>query len=175
VSERYVPEQAAVDWARAAVERTLARMEAHHAWLRANEAPQVAEGFRRSFWWLRRELIGGQGCVIAAFDQRRPEVEKAMEHGRPWVDRTMHDRAGGPPLAPPVRAARSAPLATSPGAERASTSGGGGRPAGGAATPPGQRDWPPPPELRHCPNCNQALSPHGCSACNWPDPWEDQG
>jgi hypothetical protein len=122
VSERYVPDQAAVDWARAAVERVLARMEEHHAWQEANRPLAQAQGYQMAMRWLRRELIGGQGCVIAAFDQRRPEVEKAMEHGRPWVDRTMHDRADGPPLAPPVRAPASA--ATSPAAEAGSTSGG---------------------------------------------------
>jgi hypothetical protein len=74
----YVPDQAAVDWARECVEHTLADMESHYRWLLANRSAAEADGYRKAFWWLRRELIGGQGCVIAAFDQRRPAIERLI-------------------------------------------------------------------------------------------------
>jgi hypothetical protein len=85
-----------------------------------------------------------------------------------------HDRAAGSHDAPPARAA-TPPAPTSPGAGGVASTSPGGAAELGPAVPPGNPDWPPPPELRFCPNCNQALGPHGCSACNWPDPWEDQG
>jgi len=73
----YVPDQAAVDWARGTIEWLVARMEDHHRWLKANR-PSEAEGYRKAISWIRRELVGGHGCVIAAFDARRPEIERLV-------------------------------------------------------------------------------------------------
>jgi hypothetical protein len=81
VTERYVPDQAAVDWARAAVEHTLARMEQHHRWMVDHRPPAEATGYLKAIRWARRSLVGGQGCVIAAFDQRVPEIARLFAEG----------------------------------------------------------------------------------------------
>jgi hypothetical protein len=73
----YVPDQAAVNWARATTEWLLTRMEDHHRWLEVNR-PAEAEGYRKAMSWVRRELVGGKGCVVAAFDSRRPEIERLL-------------------------------------------------------------------------------------------------
>lgn len=79
----YEPDQAAVEWAAHALERQLARLEsvAAHAEQKLHE-PERATGLRQAARILRQGLIGGEGCVITAFDARRPKIMQAL--GEEW-------------------------------------------------------------------------------------------
>jgi len=60
-------DQEAVDWARAAVQREIDQL---RQWQEQDSAD--ADQWRKFANLLEMKFIGGEGCVIAAFDERRP-------------------------------------------------------------------------------------------------------
>lgn len=77
MADTYVPDQAAVDWARAHVERTIAK---YKGW--EQKALQEGNADRARRWRvvanvLQMELIGS-GCVIGPFNEKRVEYNRIL-------------------------------------------------------------------------------------------------
>ena len=68
--------------ARAAIERCAQRIEKQAKYSEEKCDPREARGLRLAANLLRRDLIGGQGCVIAAFDERLPALVALREDCR---------------------------------------------------------------------------------------------
>lgn len=62
----------ALAWARAKVERVRDKCRRFEADARNQGRTESATQWRRFAKFLEMEFIGGKGCVIAAFDERRP-------------------------------------------------------------------------------------------------------
>ena len=65
----------ALAWARARVEREIARMQDFQRQAKAKGRDPLP--WLRHKNLLHRAFIGGSGCVIAAFDERRPAIRAA--------------------------------------------------------------------------------------------------
>ena len=87
----------ALAWARQKVERVIDRYhrlseQAQTGAERARTVEDVitemalAEKWRIRANLLRRDLIGGQGCVIAAFDERRPNIARVIPESDGYSD-----------------------------------------------------------------------------------------
>lgn len=74
---RYDADPDAVAWARGHVQREIDRAERFQATSQATSQGD-AEFWRKYAWLLRHTFIGGEGCVIAAFDWRRPTFALAL-------------------------------------------------------------------------------------------------
>lgn len=72
--DRYDLDPAAAAWARGRVEQVIERIEQQAAWLDERGRSDEATGMRKSLWLIRRNLIGGEGCVVAAFDHRLADI-----------------------------------------------------------------------------------------------------
>lgn len=72
----YDKDPEAVAWAAAKVARSADKAERF-----SREAASVEQRtqWRKIAWFMRRELIGGTGCVIAGFDARLPEMRKLLD------------------------------------------------------------------------------------------------
>lgn len=75
---RFDLDQDAIDWARGHVERVRDKWRAWEYEARDKGDGELMLRCRRIANVLDMELIGGKGCVITAFDQRRPEMLRAM-------------------------------------------------------------------------------------------------
>ena len=72
---KYDDDPEALAWARAKVEREIARMQDFQR--QAKERGSDPLSWLRHENLLHRTFIGGSGCVIAAFDERRPAIREA--------------------------------------------------------------------------------------------------
>lgn len=80
---RFDADPEAIAWARAKIEHAIDRAEELEKHNRGTGSPEWAERWRITAKFMRMKLLGGQGCVIAAFDDRLPE----------WVARLGESRA----------------------------------------------------------------------------------
>lgn len=62
----------ALAWARAKAEKIRDKCRAFEAEAQAQDRTEPAAMWRRFAWFLETQFIGGKGCVVAAFDERRP-------------------------------------------------------------------------------------------------------
>ena len=68
----------ALEWARGHVQALVDKM--HRLQQAAERAtPPPRRQWRKIADILQRELIGGEGCVITAFDWRKPDIVKALD------------------------------------------------------------------------------------------------
>lgn len=79
---RYDQDPEAIAWARQYVEGALERLAKAQQYHRENGNDGKADGIKYAEWDMRRHLLGGQGCVVAAFDTRRPEMEALFARGQ---------------------------------------------------------------------------------------------
>ena len=73
---RFDDDPEALAWARAKVERVIDQMADFERQAR-ERAGSDPEQWRRFRYLLTSRFIGGEGCVIAAFDERRPVIRAA--------------------------------------------------------------------------------------------------
>lgn len=74
---RFDSDPAALAWARRKVQRDIDRCTRWHA-ESIDRGLDSAETWRRLANHMRRTFIGGEGCVIAAFDERLPQVREQL-------------------------------------------------------------------------------------------------
>lgn len=98
---RFDRDPEALAWARAKVQAEIDRCKQFHASATASDKPEQAETWRRLANRMRRQFIGGEGCTIAAFDERRPEWHRAVDNALPSAtDRAVrrdHSLCGAAP------------------------------------------------------------------------------
>lgn len=89
----------AIAWAREKIRRVIERADQFERHANDSGSLQVGARWRTAAGFMRRTLLGGQGCVIAAFDNRLPEWVRAVGGAAP-VDRisvaiaTLHGLIG---------------------------------------------------------------------------------
>lgn len=87
--DKYDRDPEALTWARAKVQAGIDRAEKFVEQATAADKPEAAQKWRYIANLLRNSFIGGEGCVIARFDERLPELRKALDNARPALtDRT---------------------------------------------------------------------------------------
>ncbi len=64
----------ALAWAREHVERVAAKYRGFEATARSEGRMEMASQWRKFANLLQMELVGGKGCVITPFDERRPQI-----------------------------------------------------------------------------------------------------
>jgi hypothetical protein len=80
---KYDADPEALAWARGRVEAFIERLERFKAQAEGRGDEELAKRWRMTAWLVEREFIGGEGCVIAAFDERRPKLVADLEkHGQ---------------------------------------------------------------------------------------------
>lgn len=80
---RFDRDPAALAWARAKVQREVDKLSGWQTIDAAGGEPERSEQWRRHVNHLKRTFIGGDGCVIAAFDERLPQVRAEMDRLAP--------------------------------------------------------------------------------------------
>lgn len=78
---RFDTDPDAIAWARRKILRAVERAEGfekHNTEAGSADADWAAR-WRVTAQFMRRTLLGGRGCVIAAFDERLPEITKRLE------------------------------------------------------------------------------------------------
>lgn len=101
MTNRYDADSEALAWARAKVQAEIDRARGFAEAARAAHDPEHADLWQRIANRMQRTLIGGEGCVIAAFDERLPDLAKAIDGALPApVDRAVrrdHSLCGSEP------------------------------------------------------------------------------
>lgn len=77
---RFDTDPAALAWARGKVEQLA---EKYAGFEQASSTQPAADKWRAVVYILRRDLIGGEGCTIAAFDRRMPTIAAALARSEP--------------------------------------------------------------------------------------------
>jgi hypothetical protein len=82
VRSRYDSDPEALAWAREKIQR---RIEHYRKFERqaAERGTSDPDSWRRIAWAMERDFIGGEGCVIAAFDERLPDLVKLLDESQP--------------------------------------------------------------------------------------------
>lgn len=76
---RFDTDPDAIAWARGKIQQCVERAEQFQKHNTDTGSPEWAERWRITAAYMRRTLLGGRGCVIAAFDERLPEWVKRLE------------------------------------------------------------------------------------------------
>lgn len=76
---RFDSDPDAIAWARAKIQQTVERAELFEKHATERGQADMAARWRLAAQVMRRDLLGGRGCVIAAFDERLPEWVKRLE------------------------------------------------------------------------------------------------
>ena len=80
----------AITWARAKIQAEIDRCRQFADQANAAHDTEQHEMWRRLANRMQRVFLGGQDCVIAAFDERLPELARAVDHSiPPAVDRAV--------------------------------------------------------------------------------------
>ena len=86
----YDRDPAALAWARTKIQHDIDRLTRYHTSAKAAGADEQAETWRRMANRLRRTFIGDSGCVIGAFDERLPDLRRAVDNALPApIDRAI--------------------------------------------------------------------------------------
>lgn len=102
---KYDSDPEALAWARARVQHTIDKMRRFERQAR-EQGTTDPEQWRKFGNMLEREFIGGQGCVIASFDERTPHFVKALAASGPPAS----DASSVPPADPPTATTDHFPL-----------------------------------------------------------------
>jgi len=78
---RFDSDPDAIAWARLKLERYVERAEAFEKHARDSGNATWAGHWRITATYMRRTLLGGKGCVIAAFDERLPDWVAKLAKG----------------------------------------------------------------------------------------------
>lgn len=81
---RFDTDPDALAWAREKIQAKIDRAAGFEQHCRDTEAPDCEVRWRTVRQFMTQTLIGGRGCVIAAFDERLPEMVRATDGGGPW-------------------------------------------------------------------------------------------
>jgi len=76
---RFDSDPDALAWARAYVQRRIIQFRQFEAKARDRGDEEMASRWRRHANLLQMDFIGGTGCVIAAFDERKPSLPSPGE------------------------------------------------------------------------------------------------
>ncbi|WP_328313125.1 hypothetical protein OG432_24600 [Streptomyces sp. NBC_00442] len=80
----------ALAWAREKIQHDIDRLSRFHREATAAGKPEQGEMWRRMANHMKRTFIGGEGCTIAYFDERRPAMARAVDHAiPPGIDRAI--------------------------------------------------------------------------------------
>lgn len=79
---RFDTDPDAIAWARAKIQHAVERAEQFQKHNTDTGSPEWAERWRITAAYMRRTLLGGRGCVIAAFDERLPEWVKRLDKSK---------------------------------------------------------------------------------------------
>lgn len=79
VDKRYDRDPGAVAWARAKVQQEVDKLRDWQAKDAAAGEKERSDRWRRHVNHLKRTFIGGDGCVIAAFDERLPKLREQLD------------------------------------------------------------------------------------------------
>ncbi len=74
----------ALEWARRKIQAKIDRAAGFEQHCRDTGAREAEVRWRTVRQFMSQTLIGGRGCVIAAFDERLPEMTRAMDGEVPW-------------------------------------------------------------------------------------------
>lgn len=77
---RFDTDPDAIAWARGKIQQYVERAEAFQKHAREAHNLEMAAHWRITATFMRRELLGGRGCVIAAFDERLPDMVKRLDN-----------------------------------------------------------------------------------------------
>lgn len=75
-ASRFDTDPEAIAWAREKIQRAVQQAEQFEKHNRETGSPEWAERWRITAQFMQRKLLGGKGCVIAAFDERLPEITR---------------------------------------------------------------------------------------------------
>ena len=78
----------ALAWARASIQHHIDKLARWEEQAAEQGKTEQAEHWRRVRTYLQRSFIGGQGCVIAAFDERLPAHRELLDRAVP-----LHEEA----------------------------------------------------------------------------------
>lgn len=84
-SARFEADPEALAWARGYVERLVTKYRGFEATARSEGRTEMASQWRKFANLLRMELIGGEGCVITPFDERRPQFAALLNEEDGYV------------------------------------------------------------------------------------------
>lgn len=76
---RFDSDPDAIAWARGKIQQYVERAELFEKHAREAHNLEMAAHWRITAAYMRRTLLGGRGCVIAAFDERLPEWVERLE------------------------------------------------------------------------------------------------
>lgn len=79
MSTKYDRDPEALAWARGHVERVIEKYRRFESEARDRGDAERASQWRKFANLLQMELVGGQGCVITAFDERLPSLPEQDE------------------------------------------------------------------------------------------------
>ena len=77
----YDRDPAALAWARRRVQASIDKAKYQSEQAAASGNAEQAAGWRRIASHMQRSLIGGKGCIVAAFDERLPTILGPGEEG----------------------------------------------------------------------------------------------
>ena len=75
---RFDTDPAALAWARQKIQQTVERAEQFEKHATERGQVDMAARWRLAAQVMRRDLLGGKGCVIAGFDERLPEITRRL-------------------------------------------------------------------------------------------------
>ncbi len=81
LAQRFDSDPDAVEWAHAKILRLIERAEGFERHSNDSGSLQTAARWHLVAAFMRQTLIGGEGCVVAAFDPRLPEWTRAVRRG----------------------------------------------------------------------------------------------
>jgi hypothetical protein len=81
VTRDYDRDPEALAWARAKVQCDIDRFRRFEQQARERGNPDLATQWRKFANFLQMDFIGGEGCSIAAFDERRPSLPPVDDGG----------------------------------------------------------------------------------------------
>lgn len=76
---RFDTDPDALAWARAKIQQSVERAEQFEKHATERGQADMAARWRLAAQVMRRDLLGGKGCVIAGFDERLPEITKRLQ------------------------------------------------------------------------------------------------
>lgn len=99
---RYDTDPEALAWARTKVQAEIDRFANFEQQCRERGDDVKANFWLQAQWSMRASLLGrGEGCVVGAFDERLPQLAKAVDHAIPApIDRAIrrdHSLCGAEP------------------------------------------------------------------------------
>lgn len=83
MDDRFDRDPEALAWARGRVQRHIDKLARWEQQATEQGKTEQAEHWRRVRTYLVRSFIGGEGCVVAAFDERLPEHCALMDRAMP--------------------------------------------------------------------------------------------